>query len=43
MTARKLLARAVFGVSFVLILVAGGLGLLYGALTDPRPDPRDLA
>ena len=37
MTARAILARAVWGVGFALVLAAGGLGLLYGALTDPRP------
>ena len=37
MTFRTILARVVFGVGFALVLGAGGLGLLYGALTDPRP------
>ncbi len=37
MTARNILARAVFVAGLVLVLAGSGLGLLYGALTDPRP------
>ena len=37
MTFRTILARTVFVAGLVLVLAGSGLGLLYGALTDPRP------
>lgn len=37
MTIRSILARIVWCIGFALVLGAGGIGLLYGALTDPRP------
>lgn len=37
MTFRSILARVILAVAIALALAAGGLGLLHGALTDPRP------
>ena len=37
MTARNILAHIVFVAGLILVLAGSGLGLLYGALTDPRP------